>query len=80
MTAPMITRPSTEPTLDDGTGEDDIKTHVVRPSDLEEAIFNGTEITALCGYRWVPRRDPQRYPLCQPCQKKLAEIRSSGEN
>lgn len=32
-----------------------------------EARVNGTPVTALCGYVWVPSRDPQKHPVCQKC-------------
>jgi hypothetical protein len=35
---------------------------------VTEAYINGTPITALCGFTWVPSRDPNNYPLCQACK------------
>lgn len=32
-----------------------------------EAMFNGTEVEALCGHRWVPSRDPKQFPVCPRC-------------
>lgn len=32
-----------------------------------EARVNGTPVTALCGYQWVPSRDPQKHPICPTC-------------
>lgn len=40
-----------------------------------EARVTGTPVTALCGKRWVPERDPKRYPLCPTCK----EIRERGQ-
>lgn len=31
------------------------------------ARINGTPIEALCGYTWVPHRDPSQFPVCQEC-------------
>jgi hypothetical protein len=31
----------------------------------------GEEVTALCGKRWVPSRDPQRFPVCPTCKEVL---------
>lgn len=50
-------------------------THIVNcPMDKEsaqswvsEARMHGLEVEALCGYRWVPTRDPIRHPVCQAC-------------
>lgn len=35
---------------------------------LEARVF-GTEIEAMCGERFVPSRDPARYPLCDACKE-----------
>lgn len=34
-----------------------------------EALVNGTSITAICGYTWVPTRDPERFPSCPDCEQ-----------
>jgi hypothetical protein len=39
-----------------------------------EARITGTPVTALCGKRWVPSRDPQRYPLCPTCREVLDQL------
>jgi hypothetical protein len=36
----------------------------------------GTEITALCGYKWVPSRDPAGLPVCPDC--KAMALQMSG--
>lgn len=40
---------------------------VTAKAHVMEAIVNGTEVEALCGHRWVPTRDPRKYPVCEPC-------------
>jgi hypothetical protein len=47
-----------------------------------EARVTGTPVTALCGKRWVPQRDPQRFPLCPTCKEIRARAgrgRDGGE-
>ena len=34
---------------------------------LLEARVAGIPVTALCGYTWVPSRDPQVLPVCAKC-------------
>jgi hypothetical protein len=54
---------------------DPIYTHIIDRGDdtrpakaiVLEAMVNGTPITALCGYTWVPSRDPLRNPPCEKC-------------
>ncbi len=36
---------------------------------LTEARVMGTPVTALCGKRWVPERDPAKYPICPECKE-----------
>lgn len=35
---------------------------------LVDAAIAGTEVEALCGKRWIPTRDPEKFPICQQCQ------------
>lgn len=34
-----------------------------------EARVMGTPLEALCGYVWVPARDPKQLPVCQACKE-----------
>jgi len=36
---------------------------------MADAYVFGTELTALCGYRWIPSRDPEKLPVCPECQE-----------
>ena len=40
---------------------------------LTEARVLGIPVTALCGKRWVPSRDPARFPICPECKAARAE-------
>jgi hypothetical protein len=33
-----------------------------------EARIYGTPVEALCGFVWVPSRDPKTLPMCQECK------------
>lgn len=35
---------------------------------ITEAIVEGTEIEALCGYLWTPSKDPKKFPICDICK------------
>lgn len=74
---PRLARP------DEADGE--IFTHVVRalPGQdstvmVRQAYANGTVLVALCGYRWIPSKDPRKYPVCQPCMAELERLRGSA--
>lgn len=53
------------------------RTHIVLPPpDAQDetpqayvmrARIEGFPITALCGFTWIPSRDPKKYPTCQTC-------------
>ncbi len=34
-----------------------------------EARINGTPVEALCGFVWVPSRDPKQLPVCEECKR-----------
>ena len=42
-----------------------------------EARIEGRQIEALCGYRWVPEKDPTPLPVCTRC---LDIYHQPGEN
>jgi outer membrane lipoprotein SlyB len=42
--------------------------HIIRKSDQMRAYVGGEAVTALCGKRWVPTRDPEKYPVCPECR------------
>lgn len=69
----MSTQTIDKTDLDPITGEPRAS-HLVGPRDgkdgsvlVMEARFNGTEVEALCGHRWIPERNPESYPVCQKC-------------
>lgn len=72
-----MTETVTQPKIDErtrpdtGDGDHDRFAHYVRARDLDKAWFDGEAVVALCGKKWVPTRDPSRYPICKTC----AEIR-----
>jgi Protein of unknown function (DUF3039) len=56
------------------TGEP-ISAHIVKTKRGEnaaavvlEARVMGTPIEALCGFVWVPSRDPKQLPVCEKCK------------
>lgn len=57
-------------------------THIVRKDDEARGYLLKEPVTALCGYTWVPERDPQKYPMCKPCVDVFNHLqgRSSGLN
>ena len=68
------TRPDVNPRLGDtDAGDHDRFAHYVLGRDprakVTAAMVEGRPIRALCGKRWIPSRDPSRYPVCPDCQQ-----------
>ena len=68
-----------EPDIDTEPGEP-ANAHIVKTTGGEdaaakvlEARINGTPLEALCGFVWVPSRDPKDLPLCEEC-KSIYEV------
>lgn len=47
--------------------------HYVPKSSIVESAVTGAAVTALCGKKWVPSRDPERFPICPECKRIKAE-------
>jgi hypothetical protein len=62
--------------LDDGDHER--LAHIIRKSDQMRAYVQGEAVTALCGKRWVPTRDPERFPVCPECRVVFDAITGGG--
>jgi hypothetical protein len=43
--------------------------HYVRKDKLLSSALTGEAVTALCGKKWVPSRDPEKFPLCPTCKE-----------
>jgi hypothetical protein len=61
-----------DPTL--GDGDHDKFAHIVRKNELTDAMVFGQEITALCGKKWIPTRDPEKFPVCPACRDILSSM------
>ncbi|MEP1126595.1 MAG: DUF3039 domain-containing protein [Ilumatobacter sp.] len=45
-----------------------------------EARVMGTPIEALCGFVWVPSKDPKQLPVCQKCKDVYEMYKSFSDN
>ena len=73
--APAPTTP-TDTRLDptDGSGDHDRFAHYVPKHELTQALVEGTAVIALCGKKWIPTRDPDRFPVCPSCKEIYAGL------
>ena len=49
--------------------------HIVKRNELTDAMVLGKEITALCGKKWIPSRDPEKFPVCPDCRDRLSSMK-----
>jgi hypothetical protein len=60
------------------TGEDDRHAHYARREEIARAAIEGGRVTALCGYKFEPVRDPTRYPVCPKCKELVGMANEMG--
>jgi hypothetical protein len=71
------------------TADPTVHTHIVNPpmnkhidpkqkmtaqEIVSVARITSTEIVALCGYRWVPKYNPDKFDVCEKCMKVAADL------
>ena len=66
-------RTAPTPVHDDTDGAGDVA-HYARKDDITRAAIEGGLVTALCGVKFQPVRDPQRFPVCRPCARLLEQL------
>jgi hypothetical protein len=42
--------------------------HYVRKEKIVESAVTGKAVKALCGKKWIPSRDPEKFPICPTCK------------
>jgi hypothetical protein len=68
----VLDRPDVAPS----DGDHERFAHIIRKSDEMKGYVLGEEVMALCGKKWVPSRDPQRFPVCPTCREVLSSLRA----
>jgi len=74
----LLTQPSEELLEDDG-GHDRFS-HYVKKEKIVESAVSGKALKALCGKKWIPSRDPEKYPICPTCKEIYAGLKSAPED
>ncbi len=70
----VLTDERTDRQLDDG-GDHDRFSHYVKKKKIMSSAVEGTPLEALCGKKWVPSRDPQKFPVCPTCKEIYEQLR-----
>jgi hypothetical protein len=74
----LLTRPAEELLEDDG-GHDRFS-HYVKKEKITESAVTGKAVKALCGKKWIPSRDPEKYPICPTCKEIYAGLKPAPED
>jgi hypothetical protein len=84
MSTELLERPDTEIRLSTDEGDAECA-HIVLVEPGEDAVTKvlearvlGTPVTALCGYVWVPSKDPKQLPVCQKCADIYNGVRDAA--
>lgn len=59
--------------LDDG--DHDRFAHYVKKDKIMHSALSGKPVIALCGKKWVPGRDPEKFPVCPTCKEIYEKLR-----
>jgi Protein of unknown function (DUF3039) len=60
------------------TGEGDGYAHYANKTEITRAAVEGGRVTALCGFKFPPIRDPQRFPVCPRCKELAGMLGING--
>jgi hypothetical protein len=49
--------------------------HYVQKDKILESAVTGKPVRALCGKKWVPNRDPEKFPICPDCKRIYEQLK-----
>jgi len=52
----------------------------VKKEKITESAVTGKAVRALCGKKWIPSRDPEKYPICPTCKEIYAGLKPEPED
>lgn len=50
-------------------GDHDRFSHYVKKEKILQSAITGKAVRALCGKKWTPGRDPEKFPICPTCKE-----------
>jgi hypothetical protein len=50
-------------------GDHERFSHYVKKEKILESAITGKPVRALCGKKWTPARDPEKFPVCPTCKE-----------
>lgn len=61
------------------SGDHERFAHYVKKEKIVESAVSGKPVTALCGKRWIPNRDPKKFPICPTCKEIHSGMRKGPD-
>lgn len=56
-------------------GDHERYSHYVQKNKITESAVMGTPVMALCGKKWIPGRDPEKFPVCPDCKRIYEKLK-----
>ena len=56
-------------------GDHERFSHYVDKNKITESAVTGKSVRSLCGKKWIPNRDPQKFPICPTCKEIHARLK-----
>ena len=56
-------------------GDHDRYSHYVKKDKILPSALSGKPVRALCGKKWTPGRDPEKFPVCPACKEIYEKLR-----
>ncbi|MBA8817357.1 hypothetical protein FHX48_002456 [Microbacterium halimionae] len=57
-------------------GDHERFSHYVKKEKILESALSGKPVRALCGKKWTPGRDPEKFPVCPSCKEIYESLMS----
>jgi len=70
----------TRPVEQEDDGGHDRFAHYIKKEKIVESALSGKSVRALCGKKWVPSRDPQKYPVCPICKEIFDGLKPGSDD
>ncbi len=56
-------------------GDHERFSHYVKKEKILQSALSGKPVKALCGKKWTPGRDPEKFPICPSCKEIYEKMR-----
>ncbi|AJM78344.1 hypothetical protein APU90_02485 [Rathayibacter toxicus] len=56
-------------------GDHERFSHYVPKDKILESALTGKPVRALCGKKWLPGRDPEKFPVCPTCKEIYSRMK-----